>query len=127
MSRLLLVIALMSLLGLVAEACGSDDVPQGGPETTPDLSSRLAGTIPAVAPADQEAYRLSIRGRRIIQETCGYDAEVAVAECTGGRFALNPPPTIEEPSCVVGLEKSSPVFILCSNQGGNQKFYEVRA
>jgi hypothetical protein len=126
MFRLLASIALTSL-ALLGLACGSDEAKEGGALTTPDLSARLAGTIPAVAPADQQAYRLSIRGRSIVQETCGYDAEVAVAECTGGRFALNPPPISEDPSCIVGLDKSLPVFILCSDQGGNQKFYEIKA
>ena len=126
MSRLVASIALVSV-ALVAVACGSEESKQGGSASTPDLSARLAGTVPAVAPADQQAYRLSIRGRSIIQETCGYDAEVAVAECTGGRFALNPPPMSEESSCVVGLEKALPVFILCSDQGGDQKFYEIKA
>jgi hypothetical protein len=119
-----LLVAMVSL-ALLAVACGSDGR-QGG-AATPDLSARLAGTIPAVAPADQETYRQSIRGRRIIQETCGYDAEIAVAECTGGRFALNPPPTSEESSCVVGLAESLPVYVFCSDQGGNKKFYEVKA
>jgi hypothetical protein len=125
MFRLLALISLASLAWL-AVACGSNEANQG-PIATPDLSARLAGTVPAVAPADQQAYRLSIRGRSIVQETCGYDAEVAVAECTGGRFALNPPPVSEDPSCIVGLDKSLPVFVLCSDQGGDQKFYEIKA
>jgi hypothetical protein len=126
MFRLLVFIGLASLT-LVAAACGSDESARNGSVATPDLSARLAGTIPAVAPADQEAYRLSIRGRRILQESCGYDAEIAVAECTGGRFALNPPPTSEEASCIVGLAESLAVYIFCSDQGGNKQFYEVKA
>jgi hypothetical protein len=131
MFRPLAFLALTVLLALAAVACAGDETTSGTQTTAagatlPPVSHSPA--VPAVAPPDQEAYRQSIRGRGLVQETCTYDADEGVADCEArGRYALNPPPTSPEASCVVGLAGPTPEYVACSVSGGAAQFYDIQS
>ena len=125
MGRLAMLLAVVSLLALLALACADENKAPAGSQLDASPSERRAAAGKAVAPADQDAYRKSIAGRGIVQETCAYESDAAIADCgERGRFALEPPPSGLDASCVVGLSASSPVFVLCT-AGAESKFYQV--
>jgi len=126
MARLFVLLIVALLLAALTAAC-ADDNKQTGSQFNASPSERRAGADKAVAPADQETYRKSVTGRGIVQETCAYESDAAIADCgERGRFALEPPPTGVDASCVVGLSASSPVYVICT-VGSESKFYQVGA
>jgi hypothetical protein len=125
MDRSLVLLIVVSLLAILTLACAGNNATQTGSQLNASPSERRAAAEKAVAPADQDAYRKSITGRGIVQETCAYDSDGGIADCGDrGLFALEPPPTGLDVSCVVGLSGSSPVFVLCTI-ARQPKFYQV--
>jgi len=125
MGRVFVLLVGGSLLAAFALACAGDNKTQTGSQLDASPSERRAAAEKAVAPADQEAYRKSVAGRGIVQETCSYELDAGIADCgERGRFALEPPPTSLDASCVVGLAGTSPQFVLCTS-ANESKFYAV--
>ena len=121
MLRIVGFVCLTATFALAAIACASDD--PGSP-----LDATAIDATTAAAPADQEAYRLSVIGQGIVQETCAYNVDGALADCgERGVFKVEPPPAYADPSCVVGLSGGSkPEFVLCSNPaGGGAQFFVI--
>ena len=125
MARFLMLATVSSLLAVLTLACSDDNKGQTGSQISAGPSETRAAAERAVAPADQDAYRKSVAGRGIVQETCLYESDEGVADCgERGRFALEPLPTSPDLSCVVGLSGSLPEFVLCTS-GTESKFYDV--
>ena len=125
MARLCVLVTVTSLLAIFILACADENKGQSGSQLNASPSERRAAAEPAVAPADQDAYRKSVAGRGIVQETCAYDSDASIADCgERGTFALEPAPTRLDVSCVVGLSGSSPEFVLCTS-GKESKFYDL--
>jgi hypothetical protein len=127
MARLFVLLIVGLVIAVLAAACADDNKASTGSQVGASPSERRAAAEKAVAPADQEAFRNSVKGRGIVQETCAYEEDAAIADCgERGRFALEPPPTGPDASCVVGLSASSPVYVICT-VASESKFYQVGA
>jgi hypothetical protein len=121
MQRLRGILAVSALLAVVSVACAGDDG-----TATPDEQ-----TVRVVAAPDQEAFRATVTGRGIVQETCGYERERNVADCgERGLFTPEPAPEGEDASCVVGIlggataGAADPQYLLCSSpSSGQSRFY----
>jgi hypothetical protein len=125
MQRLLGILVVSALLAFFAVACAGDD----GTATSDEQGVRV------VAAPDQAAFRASVTGRGIVQETCGYDRERNVADCgERGVFTPEPGPDSEDASCVVGIPGSATTgavdiqYLLCSSPTtGQSTFYAIEA
>jgi len=131
MLRLFALAALTAPFVFIAVACASDD--GGGAGTSPTGAAPTQQATPvdatrAVAPSDQQAYKASLAGLRTVQETCNYVADGALADCSErGVYSLEPPPAIEDASCVVGLSGGGvkPEYVLCTKPPGGEATYFV--
>ena len=115
------ILAASALLALFTVGCAGDD----GTATPGEQTVRV------VAAPDQEAFRATVTGRGIVQETCGYERERNVADCgERGFFTPEPAPEGEDASCVVGIlgdattGAADPQYLLCSSPStGQSTFY----
>jgi len=125
MARFFMLVTVSSLLAILTLACSDDNKGQTNSQISASPPETQAAER-AVAPADQDAYRKSLAGRGIVQETCVYESDEGIADCgERGRFTLEPPPTSLDVSCTVGLSGSSPQYIVCAVGPGEFKFYAV--
>jgi len=125
MARFFVFMLVALVLAVSTVGCADDNNASTGSQLNASPSERRAAAEKAIAPADQEAYRKSVLGRGIVQETCAYEPDAAIADCgERGSFALEPPPAGPDASCVVGLSESSPVYLICT-VGTAPKFYAV--
>ena len=125
MSRILVLATAASLVTLLTLACGDNDTGKPGSQLSVSPAEAPAPAERAVAPGDQDAYRKSVAGRGIVQETCAYESDAGTADCgERGRFALEPIPASSDASCVVGLLGSVPQFVLCTS-GTASVFYQL--
>jgi len=124
MARFFILVTVSSLLAVLTLACSDDN--KGQTNSQPSASPfETQAAERAVAPADQDAYRKSVAGRGIVQETCVYESDEGIADCgERGRFALEPMPASSDASCVVGLLGSVPQFVLCTS-GTASVFYQL--
>jgi hypothetical protein len=129
----LLSLSTLALFALAAVSCGSDD--------QEDSADQGRQQIPALAAADQEAYRQSIIGQGIVQQTCDYEGDRGLVDCLDhGLYRLEPRPVGEDLSCVIGVAGGTapaggtpppggkPQFLICSTTTGeNPKYYAIEA
>ena len=131
MLRLPALVTLSAPLVFVAVACASDDGGGAGTGTSPTAPAQPATPVvatSAVAPPDQEAYRLSVAELGTVRETCAYLPNGALADCSErGIYKLEPPLANEDTSCVVALSGGGvkPEYVLCSSPAGGESTFFV--
>jgi len=88
----------------------------GSPNTTQvrTLTPAAEGT-PAVAPQDQSAFLAQFADQTIDYADCVFNPSTAVTDCSGDKYAVDPPLSGQDVNCQLGIVDGKAELIRCTS------------
>lgn len=84
------------------------------PGETPSPPPVAPEGTPAAAPDDQAAFVAQFQGIQTDLTACSYNPGTGIADCTGVRYALDPPVVGQDVQCTLWSVDSTPRALACT-------------